>query len=292
MIVVTAPTSGIGREVLARLLEKGEQVRVIARELARLPAKIRERVEVIEGSHSQPEIVTRAFEGADSIFWLVPADPRAASAEAAYVGFARPACAAMKSRGVKRVVGVSALGRGWPRDAGHVTATLKMDDMIAGTGVNYRALACASFMDNILRQVEPIRSRGVFFWPSPPAFKAPACARRDVAAVAARLLSDPSWSGVASVPILGPEDLSCSDMASIMSEVLGKPVRFQEIAMSEMKSMMIGRGASEGMAQAMVNMLIAKNEGMDHMVPRTALTTSPTSFRQWCLDTLKPAIRG
>ena len=46
----------------------------------------------------------------------------------------------------------------------------------------------------------------------------------DVAAVAARLLLDPSWRGQEDVPVLGPEDLSFNDMAQIMSEVRGKPV--------------------------------------------------------------------
>jgi hypothetical protein len=34
-----------------------------------------------------------------------------------------------------------------------------MDDLIAGTGVAYRALTMPSFMDNTLRQVEPIRDQ-------------------------------------------------------------------------------------------------------------------------------------
>ena len=37
-----------------------------------------------------------------------------------------------------------------------------MDDLIASTGVAYRALANPSFMDNLLRQVRSIRDQGVF----------------------------------------------------------------------------------------------------------------------------------
>jgi short-subunit dehydrogenase len=74
MIVVTAPTSNIGRQLLANILDSGERIRVIARDPSRLPAQTRERVEVIEGSHSQVDVVSREFEGADSVFWLVPTD--------------------------------------------------------------------------------------------------------------------------------------------------------------------------------------------------------------------------
>jgi hypothetical protein len=34
----------------------------------------------------------------------------------------------------------------------------------------------------------------------------------------------------------------------------------------------------------------AKNEGLDNAVARTAENSTPTSFHQWCEDTLKPAI--
>ena len=55
----------------------------------------------------------KAFAGADAVFWLTPPDPRADSVDAAYVGFTRPAAETFKAQ-VKRVVGVSALGRGTP----------------------------------------------------------------------------------------------------------------------------------------------------------------------------------
>src|SRR2546430_4360271 len=45
-----------------------------------------------------------------------PPNPRAESLEAAYAGFTRPAAAALTRHRVKRVVGVSALGRGTPLD--------------------------------------------------------------------------------------------------------------------------------------------------------------------------------
>jgi uncharacterized protein YbjT (DUF2867 family) len=98
MIVVTAPTSSIGRQVLEHLLDSDEPIRVIARDPQRLSARTRERVEVVQGSHGHGDIVTRAFAGADTVFWLAPPDPRAESVEAAFVGFTRPACDAFTSQ--------------------------------------------------------------------------------------------------------------------------------------------------------------------------------------------------
>jgi uncharacterized protein YbjT (DUF2867 family) len=292
MIVVTTPTGLIGHQVLYHLLKSDEPIRVIARDPSRLPAHTRERVEVVQGSHGDRDIVTRAFAGADSVFWLVPPDPKAKSVEAAYVDFSRPACDAFKSQGVKRVVGVSALGRGtpWAAHAGLVTASLAMDDLIASTGVSYRALTNPSFMDNLLRQVESIKNQGMFSLPISGDLKQPSCATRDVASVAAKLLLDHSWSGVASVPVLGPEDLSYNEMAEIMSEVLGKPVRFQEITRESFKARLLSRGMSEPMAQGNLDMWIAYNQGLDSAEPRTPESTTPTSFRQWCQEVLSPAV--
>jgi uncharacterized protein YbjT (DUF2867 family) len=200
-------------------------VRVIVRDPAKLPDRVRGRVEVVAGSHADADVVDRAFEGADAVFWLVPPDDAAASIDEAYVGYTRPAADAFKRHGVDRVVGVSALGRGTAvaGRAGHVTASLAMDDLIAGTGVGYRALTMPSFMDNLIWQAVPIKTNGVFFGPLDADRAFPTCATRDIAATAARLLLDDSWSGFDEVPVLGPEDLSSNDMARIMSEVLGTP---------------------------------------------------------------------
>lgn len=285
MIVVTTPTGTIGRQVLDNLLDSGEPIRVIARDPSRLSSHTCERAEVVRGSHGDIDVVNEAFAGAAVVFWLVPPNFHAESVEAAYVDFTRPACDAIKSQGVKRVVGVSALGRGIARNAGLVSASLAMDDLIASTGVSYRALTMPSFMDNILRQVEPIKSQGIFFSPISVDRKLPTCAIRDIAAVAAKLLLDPSWSGQDHVAVL-------NDMAQIMSEVLGRPVRSQQISFEAFKAGFIERGASKAFAQGMLDMMVAKNEGLDNAEPRTPQSTTPTSFRQWCEDILKPTVLG
>ena len=292
MIVVTAPTGDIGHQVLENVLDSGEPIRVIARDPSALPARIRERVEVVQGSHGDIDVVNQAFAGADAVFWLVPPNPRAKSVGAAYVDFTRPVWDAIKSQGIKQVVDITALGRGTAvaGNAGYVTASLAMDDLIAGTGVNFRAVTNPSFMDNILMQLEPIKTKGIFFSPINGDRKLPACATRDIAAVAARLLLDPSGTGQGHVAVLGPEDLSFNDMARIMSEVLGKPVRFQQISFEAYKSRFIELGMSDAMAQGMTDMARAKNEGLDNAEPRTAENTTPTSFRQWSEEVLRPAL--
>lgn len=112
VIVVTAPRGHIGQPLMEHLLQSSARIRVIDRSPARLPEHVRARVEVVEGSHAESSVVDREFEGAGTVFWLCPPDPRAYSVEQAYLEFTRPACEAIRRHRVERVVSVSALGRG------------------------------------------------------------------------------------------------------------------------------------------------------------------------------------
>lgn len=293
-IVVTTPTGNIGGKVLAQLLAAGAKVRVVVRDGSRLPEAVRGKVEVVQGSHSDPAVVDQAFRDVESVFWVCPPDPRADSVMSAYLDFTRPACAALRRHGVRRVVAVSALGRGTPMaaNAGFVTASLAMCDLIEATGVALRALAMPSFMDNIARQAAAIREQGAFYLAIDGDRRMPSVATRDIAAVASGLLLDRRWNDSREVPVLGPEDLSFNDMARIMREVLGRPVHYRQVPFEAYRAGFVQRGMSEAMAQGMTDMARAKNEGLDNAVPRTAENSTPTTFRQWCGEELRPLVVG
>ena len=292
MIVITAPSGNIGHQVLQNVLESGLPIRVIEREPHRIAPEIRDRIEIVQGSHKDARVLDRAFEGADTVFWLCPPDPKATSVRSAYVDFTRPATDALRRYSVPRVISISALGRGTPQaaSAGHVTASLAMDDLIAATGISFRALTMPSFMDNLRRQIGPIRTQGVFFSPIAADRLMPTCATKDIAAAAAALLTDPVWNGQDHKAVMGPENLSFDDMARIMSEVLGKTVRVQQISGEAYKANLLANGMSDAMAQGMLDMALAKNAGLDNAEPRDNKSSSPTHFSDWCEHILKPAV--
>lgn len=294
MIVISTPTGQIGRQVLENVLADGrdgaEPVRVIARDPSRLSARTRELAEVVPGSMTDAEVVTKAFAGADSVLWVVPPNPRAASLQGHVLDFVRPLCEAIGSQGVERVVGVSSLGRGLARNAGQISAIFAMDALVESTGVNYRSLCLPGFMENMLTQVAPIANQGVFFSPMSGDLRIPTCATRDIAAVATELLLDGTWSGQADVPVLGPEDLSQNDLARIMSDVLQRPVRFQQVPAEAYKATLTGHGLSDAWAQGIVDMATAVDKGIYNAESRTPRSTTPTTFRQWCEEALKPAV--
>ena len=290
MIVVTTPTGKIGRHVVSRLLDAGEAVRVVARDPGKLPPEVRDHAEVVEGSHGDAAVIDRALAGAEALFWVAPPNP-AETLEATYRGFTRPAAEAIRRHGSARIVVVTALGRGteWQDRAGLVTASIQMVDLLRETGAAVRGLAMPGFMDNALMQVDAIR-QGHIFGPVDPDRRLPHTATRDMGAAAARLLRDRSWTGQEDIPLLGPEDLSFNEVAAIIGEVAGREVRYTQVPFDAFKAQLRERGMPEEFAQGYVDMMRAKNEGMDNAAPRTPEGSAPTSLREWAEAELKPAL--
>ncbi|MBB5059356.1 uncharacterized protein YbjT (DUF2867 family) [Granulicella aggregans] len=294
MIVVTTPTGKIGSQVIPHLLAAGEAVRVVARYPARLAPEVRNRVQVVTGSLDDEAVMRQALEGAESVFLVVPPSFTDNNDTEYYLRFTLPTLAAMKSQGVKRIVDVSVLGRGTDlaKKTGSITASLAKDEEIERSGVDYRALWCPALMENMLNNVQTIKQQGMFFSPSHPDLKTPQVATKDIGAMGARFLLDRTWTGQGGCAVLGPQGLSFNDMAAIMSGVLGKHVRFQQVPRDAYKAQLIQHGANEVFAQGLLDMLVAKDNGMDNVEARMPENRTPTSFHRWCGEVLKPAALG
>lgn len=291
MIVVTTPTGQIGGQVVEHLLDGDEAVRVVVRDPARLDPQVRERVEVVEGSHDDAGVVAAAFDGADAVLWVVPPDPRAEDVEGHYLAFTRPMCEAVASRGVQHVVGVTSLGRGWPRDAGNLSAAFAMDDLIEATGVHYRALAMPFFLENLLHQVDAITGAGMIAMPNAAERPLAAVATRDIAPAAVRLLADRSWTGQRSAPVVGPDDLTPTAMAQVVSDVLDRPVRYQQVPADAYRATMVSYGTTDAWARGLVAMAAAQDEGI-YDAEAASAQRAPTGLRRWCEEVLAPAVRA
>jgi hypothetical protein len=81
-------------------------------------------------------------------------------------------------------------------------------------------------------------------------------------------------------------------MADILSDVVGRTVRYEQTPMEMYKGRMVSRGMSEAFAQGLADMMTAKNEGMDNTASRKGAADTPTTFRQWCGTVLKSAVVG
>ena len=289
MIVVTTPTGRIGSRLVTLLLERSSDVRVIVRDASQLGDAVRTRVEVVEGSHAAPAVLDAALPGADALFWLVPPNPAAPSAEEHYLAFARAASAAIRRHGVGRVVGVTSAGHDFREPAGVLSAAFAMDAELARSGAAYRALSLPFYMENLLGQADAIVRRGAFSLTCAADRPLAMVATRDIAERAADLLTDPTWHGQENLPLFSPDRLAPDAIARVMSEELERPVSYEPIVMEDFAALLRSRGASERAITDTIEMFAAQDAGIYDADWATA-EIAPTDFRTWCREVLRLAV--
>ncbi|MEV5750159.1 NAD(P)H-binding protein [Actinoallomurus sp. NPDC052308] len=288
MFVITTPTGQIGSRLVRQLLDQDKEVRVIVRDASRLDDTVRERVETIDGSHDDPAVLDKALPGAEALFWLVPPNPQAPSAEEHYLSFARAGAAAIARHDVGHVVGVSSAGHGWPTPAGVLSAAFAMDAELGRSGAAYRALSMPFYMENLLRQLDAICGQGAFYLTCAGDLPLATIATRDIAGTAADLLTDLSWTGQENLPVFGPDRLTPDGMAEVISQELGRPVTYRRMSMDDYASLLRSGGAGDQTVKDLTEAFAAQDQGIYDADWATAEPTS-TDFRTWCREVLKPA---
>lgn len=290
-ILVTTPTGNVGRHVVRELLAPEFTVRVIARDPARLPEEVRAQAEVVCGSTDDAALLETALDGMDALFWCTPPPvPQETEVRGHYERFARAAAAAVRQAGTPHVVTVSSGGRGLARNAGPMSALHAMEDIFDASGAAVRHLRCGAFMENFLRQVPGIAWRGVITQPMPGHIAIPMVAAADVADVALRWLVRREWTGRAGVAVHGPEDLSYNHAAALLEQVLGRPVRYEEISANAYAQLLVSAGVSAAQVQGLVAMFAELANGIARVEPRTSDTTTATSFTAWATRELLPRV--
>ena len=75
--------------------------------------------------------------------------------------------------------------------------------------------------------------------------------------------------------MLGPEDLSFNDMAQILSEVLDRPVRYQQISREDHKAALMQHGMGESYAQGVVDNQAQADQGIYNASTRVPHNLAP-----------------
>lgn len=106
-----------------------------------------------------------------------------------------------------------------------------IEAVIAESGVPHVFVEPVVFMDNMVRLwARPSIVRdGVFANPAGEALRINWVAIEDVAAVMAAVLADPRLANMR-IPLGGPEALTGHEVAAVLGEVIGRPVRFRNLS--------------------------------------------------------------
>jgi uncharacterized protein YbjT (DUF2867 family) len=283
-IVVTTPTGNVGSRVTRLLLQAGVRPTLLLRDPAKLDERTRELADLVEGDQFDPDVVLRATEGADALYWVNP-PVFGEDAVAAWARAGSHAARAIEEHGISRTVFQSSVGAEKRHGAGEIDGLARTEEQLDATGASVLHLRCGFFFTNLLLDAQGLEE-GVLrvTWPvdAPMAWVDP----RDIGDVAAARLLATDWSGRQVQAVHGPEDLSYAQVASIVSQTTGRPLRAEQIPDDQMRDALRAAGLGETQVEGILGMSTGLREGFEPEQPRTVLTTTPTTLASWAQEHL------
>ncbi|MDV7132820.1 NmrA family NAD(P)-binding protein [Williamsia muralis] len=289
-IVVTTPTGRVGSRVTQLLIQAGVRPRLLVRDAAKVPAAVRTKADIVEVDLGDAPAVARACSGARALYWVDPPtdddDP-----VAGYDRMGASAARAVVECGIERVVFQSSVGAEARRGFGEIDGLGKAEDRLDSTGAAVTHLRCGYFFTNLLMDLESLRN-GVLATTLPLDQRISFVDPRDVGDVAvARLLSD-GWAGRHTQGVLGPADLSFTEVAKILSAASGHEIVAQQVSDDVVAQQLATFGMTPAQVDGVVGMLRGFRGDFLPENPRDVISTTPTTLESWACSVLRPALRA
>ncbi|MET0310739.1 MAG: NmrA family NAD(P)-binding protein [Burkholderiaceae bacterium] len=261
-ITVLGASGNTGNRIARRLLEAGLHVRVFGRSKARLEALAALGAEVHIGEMTDSHDLARAFEGAGAVYALSPFDatrPGYRRQQELQGDALRDALAAAK---VPHVVFLSSLGADQAEGTGVISSLHGVEQKLRTLGANVMFLRPGAFFETTLGMLPALKYEGVFGDAYAPDMAYPWVSTEDIAEVAAQALLERGWQGLVVREILGPRDLSNSDVARLVGAALGKPgLQYRQIPYADMAHLLGQAGLAPDFAEELVAFARGLNEG-------------------------------
>lgn len=290
-IVITTPTGNIGSRALQQLLKAGADVSVIVRQPEKLSDSIRSRIKIYQGSLTDADLVTKAFQGANAVLWITPPDFTHPDVAAYHSEMGSVVATAIKESKIPYVVNISSAGAQLD-NAGPVSGLGIVERRLNEVAENVVHLRPGFFMENYLLELESIKRDGAVYSLIPGDMPYPMIATQDIGDVAAELLLKTGWSGRSTRGLLGPADLTFANAAKILSDSIGKPVKHVQITPDQAYQTFLSIGASPGFAKAFVEMYQALAQPGAVAELRTRQTTTTTTLSEWSDTVFRPLVAG
>ena len=215
-VLVTGALGNIGRAVVAELVGNDRTVRAADLHPARVTEAFGDAVQPVRFDFTDPATWRDALDGVELLFLMRP--PQLGNVRRDMV----PALEAARAAGVRHMVLLSLQGAEHNRVVPHA----KLEAWLRDSGLAWTFVRPSFFMENLsTTHASDIRDRDSIEVPAGGGATA-FVAADDVAAVAAAALLDPAaHAGKAWTPT-GPEALTYGEVAEILTDVLGRPIRY------------------------------------------------------------------
>ncbi|WP_018216016.1 MULTISPECIES: NAD(P)H-binding protein [Salinispora] len=264
-ILVAGATGNVGRPLVAQLLAAGHQVRGLTRNPAK--ANLPEGTEVVAGNLSDTDSLAKAFEGVTAAHLITFGDDFAPLTNAEEI------VALAKKAGVRKVTVLK----------GDVTKS-PLEEAVEAGGLAWTYLSPVEFMSNVLEWADSVKDEGVIregFATSKSAMVHDA----DIAAVAAAALTADGHNGK-EYWITGPEALTPPEKVKVISEVLGRDIKFIELSRDEIVSQWREQGFGDEDVEFFLTMRTNPPEAGYTVLPTVQEVTGKPArtFKQWVTE--------
>jgi len=290
LILVIGGRSKIGAALIAELLGQGQQVRALVRagesDAGTLPATAR----AVTGDLADEGSLVTAMEGAEKVFLL-------SSPHSQAVSWHRNAIDAARRTQVQLLVRSSILGADRESPAEFINAHTACDRYLEDSGLPHVIVRPNLFLQNIPESTIPsIDASGTFYADAGEA-RISMVDTRDVAAVAAVVLTQPGHAG-AHYDVTGPEALSYADVATRLTHAMGRQVTYVAAPDEAVRQALLGAGLNEWFADALIGLYQdyrrSGTEGYAAQVTNTVerLTGRPARSLDNLLGEVTPALQA
>jgi uncharacterized protein YbjT (DUF2867 family) len=295
MYAVLGATGNIGSVIASTLLGKGEKVRVVGRNAEKLQKFAAKGAETLIADKNDVAALAAAFEGARAAFLMIPPDLFSPDYRAQQEQATDALASAVKKAGLQYAVNLSSIGAHVSSGTGPIAGLHGLEQKLNRiASLNVLHLRPAFFMENELPGVDLLKNMGIFGSPLKPDLKIAMIATRDIGAYAAERLLKLDFTGKSTRELLGPRDMSSSEVASIIGRAIGKPeLAYLQFPYAQAEGALLQMGVSAKTAQMFIEMYQGFNDGIVVAEePRSQANTTPTSFEQFAEDVFAPAYRG
>jgi uncharacterized protein YbjT (DUF2867 family) len=246
MILITGATGKIGKDLVLDLLARQSNFKVMVRSKEAAKEFEAKGIKAVQGDFERPETFAGALANVKSVFLLTTPRPDQVAIERKFL-------AACKSKGVKHVVRLSAIGANpWAASAllrNHGKCEAELED----SGLTWTILRPSIFMQNLAPFIGPtVAKESTLYAPAGEA-RMPWVDTRDIAAVAGTVLTTKGHENLV-YEITGPEALSYGQIAERLSHKLGRQISFVNVPDGAAHHSMVSMGMTPWLAEGMLGL--------------------------------------
>lgn len=252
--IVTGSLGNISKPLTQLLVEKSHDVTVVSSDGQKVGKIEALGAKAAIGSVEDSDFLTKAFEGADGIYTMIPPN-WGTSRYRQYIGeVGNHYLKAIRASGVKKVVNLSSIGADLDEGTGSIAGLHDVEGILNTLdGVAIKHLRAGLFLTNFFFDIGTIRTMDIMGNNYGKETKLVMVHPRDVAAVAGRELEG-SFTGKSHLYVASEEG-KIGDFVKVLGAAIGKPVLpWVQFSDEETLKGMIAAGMSQAIANMYVEM--------------------------------------